>query len=180
MKKRFLALALGTLAFGVTLGGVKMGLGHQDAMMVKAAEDETLLTSLTFSTETNSEAIGGYTNSWTAKASDETVFNIKNFNNNNNGWKYVKCGSKKFESVASISTSSAIGKAVTKVQITIDAITVANVNSIKLYVSPDATFNSSTIVKEFTIAKGDQFVSLGADAAEKKFYKSHYLHMTDE
>ena len=38
MKKRFLALALGTLAFGVTLGGVKMGLGHQDALMVKAAE----------------------------------------------------------------------------------------------------------------------------------------------
>lgn len=36
--KRFLALALGTLAFGVTLGGVKMGLGHQDASMVKAAE----------------------------------------------------------------------------------------------------------------------------------------------
>ena len=40
MKKRFLALALGTLAFGVTLGGVKMGLGHQDAMMVKATEAE--------------------------------------------------------------------------------------------------------------------------------------------
>lgn len=38
MKKRFLALALGTLAFGVTLGGVKMGFGHQDAMMVKVAE----------------------------------------------------------------------------------------------------------------------------------------------
>lgn len=41
MKKRFLALALGTLAFGVTLGGVKMGLGHQDAMMVKAAEADS-------------------------------------------------------------------------------------------------------------------------------------------
>ena len=40
MKKRFLALALGTLAFGVTLGGVKMGLGHQDAMMVKAAGEQ--------------------------------------------------------------------------------------------------------------------------------------------
>ena len=39
MKKRFLALALGTLAFGVTLGGVKMGLGHQDALMVKAVAD---------------------------------------------------------------------------------------------------------------------------------------------
>lgn len=43
MKKRFLALALGTLAFGVTLGGVKMGLGHQDAMMVKAAETSTIV-----------------------------------------------------------------------------------------------------------------------------------------
>ena len=43
MKKRFLALALGTLAFGVTLGGVKMGLGHQDALMVKAAEVETVV-----------------------------------------------------------------------------------------------------------------------------------------
>lgn len=41
MKKRFLALALGTLAFGVTLGGVKMGFGHQDAMMVKATEAST-------------------------------------------------------------------------------------------------------------------------------------------
>lgn len=174
MKKRFLALALGTLAFGVTLGGVKMGLGHQDAMMVKAAEGEALLTSLTFSETTNSEKTGSYTNSWTGKASDGTVFNIKNFNNNNNGWKYVKCGSKNFESVASISTSSAIDKAVTKVQITIDAITVANVNSIKLYVSPDATFNNSTVVKEFTKAKGDQFVTLGTDAAEKKFYKIEF------
>ena len=61
MKKRFLALALGTLAFGVTLGGVKMGLGHQDALMVKAAEGETLLTSLTFSNDTNSDSIGSYT-----------------------------------------------------------------------------------------------------------------------
>lgn len=43
MKKRFLALALGTLAFGVTLGGVKMGLGHQDAMMVKAAESNQVV-----------------------------------------------------------------------------------------------------------------------------------------
>lgn len=50
MKKRFLALALGTLAFGVTLGGVKMGLGHQDALMVKAAEAST---SVVFSSATD-------------------------------------------------------------------------------------------------------------------------------
>ena len=53
MKKRFLALALGTLAFGVTLGGVKMGLGHQDALMVKAEDAETAFSTLTFSSKTN-------------------------------------------------------------------------------------------------------------------------------
>ena len=57
MKKRFLALALGTLAFGVTLGGVKMGLGHQDALMVKAAETEarTVVFDVTVPTETSKD-----------------------------------------------------------------------------------------------------------------------------
>lgn len=135
MKKRFLALALGTLAFGVTLGGVKMGLGHQDAMMVKA-EYETLLTSLTFSAETNSKSIGGYTNSWTGTASDGTVFNITNFNNNNNNWKYVKCGSKKGTSVASIETKETIAKPIGRIALKIGAITkdTTKINSIKLEV----------------------------------------------
>ena len=68
MKKRFLALALGTLAFGVTLGGVKMGFGHQDAMMVKAAEDqpaETVCQTLTFPDENQkNNAVTTYKNEW--------------------------------------------------------------------------------------------------------------------
>lgn len=52
MKKRFLALALGTLAFGVTLGGVKMGLGHQDALMVKAAT-QTITKTASFNAQTD-------------------------------------------------------------------------------------------------------------------------------
>lgn len=136
MKKRFLALALGTLAFGVTLGGVKMGLGHQDAMMVKAAEGKTLLTSLTFSKDTNSDPISSYTNSWTGTASGGYVFNITNFNNNKNGWAFIKCGSKKGASVASIETKEAIAKPIGRIALTIGAITkdTAKINSIKLEV----------------------------------------------
>lgn len=55
MKKRFLALALGTLAFGVTLGGVKMGLGHQDALMVKAADASTSVVFTSATDKTNSK-----------------------------------------------------------------------------------------------------------------------------
>ncbi|MGN1076464.1 MAG: hypothetical protein ACI4QP_05845, partial [Candidatus Enteromonas sp.] len=106
MKKRFLALALGTLAFGVTLGGVKMGLGHQDAMMVKAAEDaETAFSTLTFSSKTNSKGVGGYIYSWTCSATNGTVFTLTNFNNNNNEWNYVRCGRKGSDSIASIVNS---------------------------------------------------------------------------
>lgn len=136
MKKRFLALALGTLAFGVTLGGVKMGLGHQDALMVKAAEGETLLTSLTFSNDTNSDSIGSYTNSWSATASGDYVFNITNFNNNLNKWAFIKCGSKNATSIASIETKETIAKPIGRIALKIGAITkdTTKINSIKLEV----------------------------------------------
>lgn len=136
MKKRFLALALGTLAFGVTLGGVKMGLGHQDALMVKAAEGETLLTSLTFSKDTNSDPISSYTNSWSGTASGGYVFNIRNFNNNKNGWAFIKCGSKKNPSIASIETKETIAKPIGRIALTIGDITndTSKINSIKLEV----------------------------------------------
>lgn len=83
MKKRFLALALGTLAFGVTLGGVKMGFGHQDAMMVKAVDSEVAYKTLSFpdDNEVNNKC-QVYTKTWTAKiGADE--YSISNFNNNN-------------------------------------------------------------------------------------------------
>lgn len=137
MKKRFLALALGTLAFGVTLGGVKMGLGHQDALMVKAAGEqpaETVCQALTFPDDNSAtNGIGAYNKSWTAKIGENT-YTITNFNNNNwnNGWKFIKCGYKNAELVASISTDKPIQQAVSKVVVTIDAITAESVKSISL------------------------------------------------
>ena len=84
MKKRFLALALGTLAFGVTLGGVKMGFGHQDALMVKAeGQNQVAYKTLTFPDEnkaTNGLTKNQYTSTWTAKC-DSVEYTIENFNN---------------------------------------------------------------------------------------------------
>ena len=72
MKKRFLALALGTLAFGVTLGGVKMDLDHQDTMMVKAAT-QTAYKTLSFPDDNkDNNTVSAYTETWEAKIGSES------------------------------------------------------------------------------------------------------------
>lgn len=142
MKKRFLALALGTLAFGVALGGVKMGLGHQDAMMVKAAgENQVAYKTLSFPDDDKANnGVAGYDQSWTAKIKDDS-YNITNFNNNKwkNSWKYIKCGSSKTDSIASIETANPIDKPIGKIVLNIGGkLTLANVKSIKMVVSNGA------------------------------------------
>ena len=59
-----------------------------------ALAEETLYKTLTFSKETNEKSISSYTETWTATI-DKFTWSIANFNNNNNGWQYIKCGSKK-------------------------------------------------------------------------------------
>ncbi len=172
MKKRFLALALGTLAFGVTLGGVKMGLGHQDALMVKAEEKVCKALSFPDDNKANNK-VGAYTKTWVAKNGTDS-YSIANFNNNNWGWNYIKCGNKTAESVAWIKNDASFSEAITKVQITIDKIAASSVNSIKLYVSTDSDFKAdSTTSVDFQKAKGPQSVSL-TDPAVGLFYKIEF------
>lgn len=149
MKKRFLALALGTLAFGVTLGGVKMGLGHQDALMVKA-EAEVARTALTFpDANKNNNKVSAYTKTWTAKIGDDS-YSISNFNNNSwSGWTSIKCGSKKAASVASIATVNPVVEAVGEMSITIACSDSTKVNSAKLLVASDKEFK--TVLEEHKV-----------------------------
>lgn len=178
MKKRFLALALGTLAFGVTLGGVKMGLSHHDAMMVKAAGEqpsEAVYKTLSFPDDNKeNNGVGSYTSKWTAKMGEDT-YTVQNFNNNSwgNNWTYIKCGNGSKESVASITSNQAFASAVTKVRITIDNIVAKNVKSINLIVSPDSTFKNPTSTIEFTKAQGVQSVSLET-ALANQYYKIEF------
>lgn len=172
MKKRFLALALGTLAFGVTLGGVKMGLGHQDTLMVKAAgeqPDETVYKTLSFPDDNKSaNGISGYDKEWTAKIGTDT-YNITNFNNNswNNSWKFIKCGNKNADSVASIETANPVDKPINKVVLNIGKITSTYVNSIQMVVS-----NDTGVVETISLDKpvvGDNEFLVSMPVADLKY-----------
>jgi hypothetical protein len=112
---------------------------------------------ITWNATNNSEAIGGYSNDWVVTA-DGLTCSMQNWNNNNNGWNYVKAGSKNAASVATI-ISPAIPEAIKTVTITIDALTASSINSIKLYVSSSADFSNASSY-DITKSKGDQSVSI--------------------
>ena len=123
---------------------------------------------ITWNASNNSAAVGSYTATWSVTADDLTC-EMVNWNNNNNGWNYVKAGSKNGESVATITTEAAIPEAIKTISLTIDAVTVASINSLKLYVSDDSGFSDASEFS-FTVAKGNQSVVLESPA-EGKYYK---------
>ena len=115
----------------------------------------------------NSESVSSYTASWSVTYGGFTC-NMANWNNNNNGWNYVKAGRMNYTSVATISTASAIPEAIKTVTLTIDAVTTNSINSLKLYTSSDNT--SWTAAGSFTVATGDQSVVISSPA-ENMYYK---------
>ena len=101
---------------------------------VSAWAEEAVYSTCLFGSTYNSQSVSSYTDTWTTKNGDFT-WSIANGNNNKNGWAYVKFGRKNTASVGSITTSSAYSEAITKVDITIDALTASKINNIKLYTS---------------------------------------------
>ena len=76
-------------------------------------------------------SVSAYDATWEAMMGTD-VWTITGFNNNKwgNNWKWIKCGSKKFASDASI-TSPAFEEAIEYMVVTIDKITAASVKTIK-------------------------------------------------
>lgn len=132
------------------------------------AAEEVYKTAL-FGESYNSASISSYENSWTATNEGFTV-SLTNFNNNKNGWSYVKCGRKNYESTGTIATESAIDKAVTKVVVTVDAFTSGKVNSFKLYVASNAEFTTDVQTISHSIATGANTFTVTAPS-ENQFYK---------
>ena len=130
----------------------------------------TVVASLTFP-DGNSKKVSSYVDTWSATCNN-IQFNIANFNNNNNGWAYIKCGRKNAASVATISTAAAMADKVTKVIVTIDSINASAVNSIKLVVATDADFKTVVEEVEGTVAVGDRTFNVSAaKQAENLYYK---------
>ena len=131
------------------------------------AEEVVYKTAL-FGSSYNSQGVSSYSNSWTATNNGFTV-NLANWNNNNNGWSYIRAGHKNTAYVGTITTAAAIDKAVTKIVVTIDAITAANVTSIKLY-SGSAADACTTEIGSFDKSTGNKTVTINTPTTNK-FYK---------
>ena len=108
---------------------------------------------LTFAGTYGDKNVGDYTSTWDATR-DGFTWTLSNWNNNsyNNSWTYVKAGSKKAASVATITTNTTMPEAISTITMTIDAITAKNVNSIKLEVLDGSTVKETIAGK---VAKGD-------------------------
>ncbi|RGW67517.1 hypothetical protein DWV60_08755 [Segatella copri] len=126
---------------------------------------------MTFPDEgTEGKATSAYNKTWKATIGED-VWTIENFNSNkwNNNWKFIKCGSKNFASVASI-TSPAIDQPISNIVLTIDKITKSSINSIKLQVATDADCNNVTEEISAKIEDGD-LIFKPTKSAANKYYK---------
>lgn len=121
---------------------------------VRAAGSETAKTyTLQFGTNYNNDETNEYSNNWSVTC-DGFTWKMTNWNNYNNGWTYVKAGSKKADSIATITTGTAMPEAISTVTMTIDKITAKNVNSIELEVLP-ATGTTAIETISGAVKQGD-------------------------
>lgn len=164
---------IAALSVGLAMAiGVGVAVGSRSSKVANATD--VLYYQATFASADTEDSVSGYTATWTT-THDSFAWSVSNFNNNKNGWDgYVKCGRKNYTSVASISTVAAVADKVTKVSITIDALTASKINSITLFKGSTAssittslgTFTKSTGTKEITISSSDQ--------ATNQFYKIEF------
>ncbi len=120
----------------------------------------------------NSESnkISSYAKPWTAKIGTNE-FTIANFNNNNWGWSYIKCGTKNGDSKASIFTATPIAAKLAKLQVSVDAINTDYVNSVTFNVYSDANKSATVLSKAVEGLKtGIIEISIDADKQAAGLY----------
>lgn len=131
---------------------LKFTAGLKDTITIEFVSDSAPVATVhevVFNSKNNSKGNSSYTDSWT-NTTDGVTYNISNANNNNNGWSYIKTGKN-----CTITTAAPFANAISSTTISIDAITVKNVTSIKLYVSTDSTFTKDVQTFEIEKKKGD-------------------------
>lgn len=108
----------------------------------------------------NNNHAGAYSKTWTAKIGDFS-WKITNFNNNNwsDKWSYIKAGSKKGESVATIVNTTPFDKAIGKIVVDVEKDVEARfVKSICLQVASDVNFSNVIETVKLTYYKKTDFV----------------------
>ena len=115
--------------------------------------------------------------------SDGITYNVVNCNNNNTGegqpgnpeWNYIRIGSKKAPYVGSITTASPFVEAIAESAITIDKVTKASINSIKLLVSTSKDFTTDTTTSyDVNVAAEEQTTKITTPVAN-----AYYRYVID-
>lgn len=117
----------------------------------------------------NNEAVNGYNFTW-KNTSDNLKFTIVNGNNFDGAWDYVRFGTKKGDSTGTITTDSPFAEAIAESAITIDKVTIASIDSIKLLVSTSADFKTNTTSYNVNVAEGEQTTKITTPVANA-YYK---------
>lgn len=124
-----------------------------------------------FGSSYNSGKVGSYTNSWYVNVDGVQFLDMVNWNNNNNGWNYVKAGGKSGNLTGTMTTHSALPLAVGTVKVTIDNIVTGSVTSLTLYVSSDSAFpGTGTTSYSVPMSTGEKSVTITAPA-KNRYYK---------
>lgn len=111
---------------------------------------------------------------WT-NTTDGLTYSIVNCANNNNGWDFIKAGSSKKDSIATITTDSPFAEAIAESTIKIDAVKPASINSIKLLVSTSEDFtNDTTTSYDVNVAEGEQTTKITTPVAN-----AYYRYVID-
>lgn len=141
-----------TLTEGQTIKAIAFAEGYKPSAVASkkytaggAVESKTY--TLQFGKKYNSEGKSSYNNTWSATC-DGFTWDMTNWNNNNNGWSYVKAGPKGNRNAnAKIETAAAIPEAISKISITIDKIENGSITSIVLKSSTTNDFTSETAIE---------------------------------
>ncbi|WP_458458017.1 Ig-like domain-containing protein [Pseudobutyrivibrio sp.] len=164
MRKQFLKLSALFLCLATAVG-TGIALVHSNRKEpIKAEAANVLVAQATFNATNNNKSVSSYTASWT-NTTNGFQWSLQNFNNNSNGWNYVKCGRKDNASVATIQTSNNVSDAISSVSITIDSLTSSKINSIKLYRGTSSFTNIGT----FTKGTGVKTVNISSPTANQKY-----------
>ena len=111
---------------------------------------------------------------WT-NTTDGLTYSIVNCANDNNGWDFIKAGSKNKDSIGTITTDKPFAEAIAESTIKIDAVTPTSINSIKLLVSTSADFTTDTTTSyDVNVAKEEQTTKITTPVAN-----AYYRYVID-
>lgn len=116
-----------------------------------------------------------YQNKVWKNTTDGLTYSIVNCANNNKQWDFIKAGSRRQDSIGTITTDSPFAEAIAESTIKIDAVTPESINSIKLLVSTSANFTTDTTTSyDVNVAKGEQTTKIKTPVAN-----AYYRYVID-